>query len=547
MLSRTLACVLFAVMMGCRPEAFTPSVVSPGPSEAVSGAPEPAPPTVAIPPLSFGSNPAPTARIDDFTQVAGQVGQFYAVTTGDIVAYAWDCGDGTTSTLDTFPHAYAQAGTYTVRVTVTARDGQTATSSCTCTVTPAVSGGPKQVLRQADFQYLGCFKCPGRAGGMDTAYSVGGIALRRVGGQVRLFCAANENVGGGGIYEIAVPDRSTWSTSPASAPEATMVKDYGGGTLCISPNTRTNLGALLWDEPTQRLYWSYYKYYEVSAPGDSDYEPGVFGYADFATNPPTVYGRWQVDVSHHRVNGGPTRIPDWFAAKYGLGSKTLGLGFGGGYSGVTACSYGPCLYAVDWPSPSLSYDTPMATTELLSYPYQSDDAVRDSYFCPRPGSFWSEMYWDDGAVKLADGSIDFSKSLSRHQHGGPFFFVSADYIWGAGIWIDTPNKSGMLFGPRLAQGRCWYGEGGTHFDGGHHPWWMVYDPTDLGAVLDGTKQSWEAKPAHQWKNQEVSSEGMHGFAFDPVDSILYVFDASAIPTEASGYFPAVHAYRVLDP
>src|SRR5262245_62119365 len=43
---------------------------------------------------------------------------------------------------------------------------------------------PPGMLQQSDFSYLGCMRMPG---GVDTQFSYGGLAGRRVGGQLRLF------------------------------------------------------------------------------------------------------------------------------------------------------------------------------------------------------------------------------------------------------------------------------------------------------------------------------------------------------------------------
>lgn len=75
-------------------------------------------------------------------------GQF---STGSIVSYAWNFGDGATGQGQNISHTFASQGTYTVTLTVTGADGTTASSSVTIVASaPAIlaspSSGPAPLL-----------------------------------------------------------------------------------------------------------------------------------------------------------------------------------------------------------------------------------------------------------------------------------------------------------------------------------------------------------------------------------------------------------------
>ena len=65
---------------------------------------------------------------------------------GTIVSYAWDLGDGTTSTESNPSHTYSSAGVYTAELTVTDDDGATDTATATVTVTASVNAVPVAVV-----------------------------------------------------------------------------------------------------------------------------------------------------------------------------------------------------------------------------------------------------------------------------------------------------------------------------------------------------------------------------------------------------------------
>ncbi len=86
----------------------------------------------------------PTARFgvhtDDLTAKASAYGA--EDTDGEITAYDWTWGDGTTSTGRTTDHTYAQTGTYTITLTVTDDQGAKAMTERTIEVTTAQAPQP---------------------------------------------------------------------------------------------------------------------------------------------------------------------------------------------------------------------------------------------------------------------------------------------------------------------------------------------------------------------------------------------------------------------
>ncbi|WP_090620174.1 PKD domain-containing protein [Natrinema salaciae] len=83
------------------------------------------------------SDPGPTASIavSDATLDPGQVGQFDGTgSTGEIVSYAWEFGDGTTAEGGVVTHAYDDDGEYEVTLTVETDDGESDSTSTTVSV-----------------------------------------------------------------------------------------------------------------------------------------------------------------------------------------------------------------------------------------------------------------------------------------------------------------------------------------------------------------------------------------------------------------------------
>ena len=91
---------------------------------------------------SDGGNAAPVASFTATTDLL--TATFTDTSTdsdGSVVSWAWDFGDGNSSSFQNTSHTYATAGTYTVSLTVTDDMGATGSTSSSVTVSDGTSGG----------------------------------------------------------------------------------------------------------------------------------------------------------------------------------------------------------------------------------------------------------------------------------------------------------------------------------------------------------------------------------------------------------------------
>ncbi|MFO1038945.1 MAG: hypothetical protein U1E45_19055 [Geminicoccaceae bacterium] len=380
----------------------------------------------------------------------------------------------------------------------------------------------KPAITRSDLVYLGAFAVPGSACGRvdpdhaDTMFTSAGIALRRVNGALRFFGAVHV-YSGSLVYEMAYP-----GLGPADRPPvATVVGepcDVYRGRKTSSDNPGTLDGGLpthglMWDAARGRLYWSYGHWYDTF--GDNP----VLGWARLGPGGTvTAHGPWRfrtvAGIGPKAVRGGTTRIPKWFADRF-TGGATLGLGFGGYYSiiGTGGGQLGPALVATTDPGDAT---TRMRAVPLLGHPVDHPAARDTSY------------------RSLIDGS----------PTGGRGRWQWSDSIEGAGVWIDTPTKQGMLFVATMGTGRIAY-EGGTITTEGWETVVYVYHPRQLAEVAAGTRKPWQATPSSRFTLTLPAGVRVSGAAFDPVQGRLYLHVLAA--TRATGAIyptPLVVAYRV---
>ncbi|MDX2004368.1 MAG: hypothetical protein SFU83_03745 [Meiothermus sp.] len=406
---------------------------------------------------------------------------------------------------------------------------------------PAARLLERPTLAPSDFEYIGSFAPPKAAvpnsegGRWSTAYGFGGLALRRVGGRLHFF-ASTHVYSGGQVYEMAFPGLSKVSGQWPSAPVVREWGDvFGGRKVLLTSSDQSPCGGrdgglangawthgLFWDQGRGGLYWSYGSPYN----GAGCNHPAL-GFSRLGAGGSSAQGPWSVragpGVHAQMVRGGVLRIPGWFAQAY-TGGRSLGLGFGGYYSIIAQGSQGPSLFAAHDPDPRSPL---LETLPLLSFPQGRKSTRNPDYVLSRDAAGGTQPSWD------------------KNPQAGRGFWTAADTLEGAAAWIDTPQKHGLIFFPRLGHGRIGY-EGGAVTWGRQQQWWYIYSPRDLAAVAQGRRRPWEVEPAHTAPADfalEYPEARVTGAAFDPVDQVLYLYVYQAY-REGAELYPLVRAYRL---
>jgi len=378
----------------------------------------------------------------------------------------------------------------------------------------------RKVLRQDDFEYLGAFALPQFACKFSTAWGETGMALRRVDGKLRLLTGSHR-YSGDALYEVEVPG---FGKQDRKWPKAKMVKEWGTEIyqdkrrlLSKKGKEEGNTHGLNYDPETRRLYFSFASWFNIPPNNDPS-----LGYISLDEG--KAYGPWGAAWAKahcQKMRGGSTQIPKWFAERF-TGGRTLGVGFGGYYSGVSECSWGPFLAAV---RPPRKEGVELDALTLIDHPVQH----------------------------IAHRNTDYTTEFSgtSNPKNGVGFWGWFDEIFGAATWIDLPDKHGMLFIATLGHGRTWYEKSDRHAER-VEGWWFVYDPRDLAAVARNTKRPWDPEPASWMVNYTPRPLGgtnpvQHfrtpGCTFDATTRILFVLQPYSYK-DGVEWFPLVHGWRV---
>jgi hypothetical protein len=383
----------------------------------------------------------------------------------------------------------------------------------------AQTSGQRRLLTPKDFQFLGAFKLPQKACGQSTGYAAGCLALRIVNKRPRLF--SDSHIGtGGAVYEVDVPAAAKQEPYPT----AKVAREWGdiyqghkrkanGESYPLDGEVPTT--GLRWDESEQKLWWTYGQKYNTE-----NQDAPTFGATRFKGDTLTAEGPWRLPLAQSWQRGGTLEIPAWFADKYTEGRR-LGVGFGGYYSIFEGGSYGPTLSAVSKPTEG----QPPSFISLLAYPIKHE-CVRDANY-QHIAESW----------------------MGKNPKGGHGTWNATDEIGGevssgGAIWIETPDKHGLLFFASLGTGRLAYEDGGVQAAGRENAL-FVYDPADLAKVAEKKADPWSPMPKfYPWKNPAPGLAGRPaGVAYDTGSRKLYVVFINAY-VEGEEAYPAVAVYQI---
>lgn len=384
----------------------------------------------------------------------------------------------------------------------------------------------RPLLSKDDFEYLGAFTLPKTVLKHSTAYGEAGMAMRKFNGKWR-FITATHRYSGDALYECEFPG---FAKPPQQYPEAKLVKEWGteiyGQSRIVKekldPKTKmleTETGlveGITYDERTNRLYWNFGSWYNIPPTNGN-----AMGFAVLKDDEVAVTGTgWKSPDGHaahnQKIRGGTLIIPDWFASSY-LDGRRLGLGFGGYYSGVAACSKGPFLAAAREPAQGSNGGT-LDLVTLIDHP--------DRHWGLRDPDYRSEIDW------------------APNPRGKVGYWGAMDETFGAGVWIDLPDKHGVLIASNMGHGRIWYDNSDRLFDR-IEAWWWVYDPAQLAEVARRKRNPWDCEPK-SWKVDYTPRPHRiktSALLFDPQSRTLFV----VCPFSLFGgveFFTLVHGYRI---
>ncbi len=285
------------------------------------------------------------------------------------------------------------------------------------------SAAGKSVITQSDITYQGAFDVPG---------DVSGLTIRYING-VRHFLYYNHPDNTiKNIHQVNDPGFSTHATYPV----ATLERTYTGGLSPkqILPNSTSQdtISSLYWDDTLNRVYWTYN---DIYGPNGPNYTIGASTLND-TNQTVTDVGCYAIAGNTRLTENGILPTPAWFANQYlpssayrlvaGFGSRIRSSFFGASSLGPTFTAFVPDIGTNNCPD-TLSF---MPSVLLQRYLYGTDPifartslTTYQDYYQPSTNPVGNQGYWSAG--------------VDLHQ---------------AAVWVDTPNKTGVLVFPTMMDG-----------------------------------------------------------------------------------------------
>lgn len=417
--------------------------------------------------------------------------------------------------------------------------------------------GTRRVLGAPDFSYLGAMRLPTEL----SQFTYGALAARKVGGRLQFFMTGENSPNATGnwgsldcVWEFA--DTQSYSQSFAQAPRASVLTKWGdifqGRRISWLPDGQQIdlqyllTRGMLWKN--DRLYWTYYDAYNVS--GREDW---CIGLTDLRSGPGSMVARgpWRPDVGVKHAAYWLVDMPD----------GTLGVG-AGLTSGNISSSWGPELSSGS-PFPTDGTPTGFGSPNLtfpqrhVRYAFAGGDLNGDGSV--KPGRTVSSMprqgdyQWHTGSITEVDPA----------KNGGVGSFTQIDYVQSC-VYIDLPDKHGVLFAGALGTGHIWYGNVdncghglGNSCGGGQgpnatgfRPAWWVYDPDDCARVANGQipaniPPTTTIDPAAQiYPIQLGCNKAFGGMHFDRETRRLYVAALAADTSIPGLAMPLMHVFQI---
>lgn len=435
-----------------------------------------------------------------------------------------------------------------------------------------------RLIQPNDLTYDGAYRLPS----VQAVGARGGLAYRP---SSDTFFTIGNSINDQPLLEIRLP-AATPGSNAATAPQATLVKDYGS-TLWNGFLTLTSAGdfinGLWWDDANQLLWVAYGDHYSFSPT-----QPHLLT-VDFRTNPPTVRGPWGNSINMRRGWGQCVEAPAALRAITGRRLMCAGMR---GSTGQTD-SWGPNLIAMDAPTNATPAGVALAAEELMFWPMVTDpftspqgsfSGTRSNY--PRLDTWsWIEgMSSNHGSYQQApygeglmpakwhrtDDQGHFAWIEDPQVHGILYFGV---YSKGAGFYgapdeVGNPTQSSQLIQSRvfpksvnpLGNGYVYSQQGGsrgTHSEFQQPCVWFI-DPQEILNRAQGLRNSQIshynfALTTTQWPgyqvdrtmnspqdstNRKPETMGVH---YNPSTRKLYVIQRPVL----SNHFPAINVFTVL--